>query len=332
MDFPNFLNIGIGLIFIYLILSLLASEIQEMTSSVLELRAKNLKEAIKTIISNSRFNHSTENNLTATNSTENNLTATNSTENNLVVDALYNHSLISALNHNSFIKPWKAKSVGPSYIPAEMFASALLEVLGLTESLNEKLNLDKFKKSIEQLGLKDEFKSNLIALASRAEENGTYLRQELEKWFDRSMERASGAYKRDAKVWAIFIGFFIALFANADSLHIVSRLSKEKTINTSLNSYVMEVQKECADKPPSCISMTLDDESLTELSLPIGWDFSNFYFIDLWHGLLKIIGWALTGIAISMGSSFWFDLLNKFINVRYAGRNPKEMNEKNDRN
>jgi hypothetical protein len=28
----------------------------------------------------------------------------------------------------------------------------------------------------------------------------------------------------------------------------------------------------------------------------------------------------LTGLALSLGSSFWFDLLSKFMNVRMAGK------------
>jgi hypothetical protein len=31
---------------------------------------------------------------------------------------------------------------------------------------------------------------------------------------------------------------------------------------------------------------------------------------------LKLLGWLITGIAISLGAPFWFDLLNKFMIVR----------------
>ena len=36
------------------------------------------------------------------------------------------------------------------------------------------------------------------------------------------------------------------------------------------------------------------------------------------HGL----GWLLTGIAASLGAPFWFDLLDKFMNIRNAGERP----------
>ena len=37
-----------------------------------------------------------------------------------------------------------------------------------------------------------------------------------------------------------------------------------------------------------------------------------------------IAGWILTAIAASLGAPFWFDTLNKFMNVRAAGTSPTE--------
>jgi hypothetical protein len=35
-------------------------------------------------------------------------------------------------------------------------------------------------------------------------------------------------------------------------------------------------------------------------------------------------GWLLTIVAASLGAPFWFDLLNKFINIRSTGKAPEE--------
>jgi hypothetical protein len=37
-----------------------------------------------------------------------------------------------------------------------------------------------------------------------------------------------------------------------------------------------------------------------------------------------LAGWILTAIAASLGAPFWFDTLNKFMNVRAAGTSPSE--------
>ena len=50
MGLPFVLDIAIGLIFIYLILSLLASELQELLTTLFQWRAKHLKESIEVFL------------------------------------------------------------------------------------------------------------------------------------------------------------------------------------------------------------------------------------------------------------------------------------------
>ena len=78
-------------------------------------------------------------------------------------------------------------------------------------------------------------------------------------------------------------------------------------------------------------------DQLKRLALPIGWDsgvegkqFPGLHFWEghFWTGWKEqfrehILGWLLTALAISLGSPFWFDLLNKFIVVRSTVK-PKE--------
>jgi len=44
--------------------------------------------------------------------------------------------------------------------------------------------------------------------------------------------------------------------------------------------------------------------------------------------LERILGWAITAVAISLGAPFWFDLLNKIMNIRNAGKSPDEAAKK----
>jgi hypothetical protein len=41
-----------------------------------------------------------------------------------------------------------------------------------------------------------------------------------------------------------------------------------------------------------------------------------------WFWLTKVLGWFVTGLALSLGAPFWFDLLGKFMNIRGAGPKP----------
>jgi len=37
---------------------------------------------------------------------------------------------------------------------------------------------------------------------------------------------------------------------------------------------------------------------------------------------LKLVGWLLTAFAVRQGAPFWFDLLNRLVNVRGSGSKP----------
>ena len=50
MNLPFVLDIAIGLAFVYLILSLLAAEIQELLTTLLQWRAAHLKKSIETLL------------------------------------------------------------------------------------------------------------------------------------------------------------------------------------------------------------------------------------------------------------------------------------------
>jgi hypothetical protein len=36
----------------------------------------------------------------------------------------------------------------------------------------------------------------------------------------------------------------------------------------------------------------------------------------------NVVGWLLTAVAVSLGAPFWFDLINKFVNIRMVGQKP----------
>ena len=59
--------------------------------------------------------------------------------------------------------------------------------------------------------------------------------------------------------------------------------------------------------------------------LPIGWSPDvalRWKSFDLPSLGLQALGWILTALALAMGAPFWFDTLNKFINIRSAGARP----------
>ena len=44
----------------------------------------------------------------------------------------------------------------------------------------------------------------------------------------------------------------------------------------------------------------------------------------------RLLGWIITALAVSVGAPFWFDTLNRFMNIRNAGRAPDEPRDKSN--
>ena len=62
---------------------------------------------------------------------------------------------------------------------------------------------------------------------------------------------------------------------------------------------------------------------LASLQVPLGWADPESSYVGH-HWLSAIAGWLLTALAASMGAPFWFDMLNRFVNIRAAGPSPDE--------
>ena len=145
------------------------------------------------------------------------------------------------------------------------------------------------------------------------------------------MEHTSGVYKRNAKGVALMLGLLIAIATNADTFYIIDRLSKDSTIRTA----VTEGASKAAINPSEIATVRTEvEKALNGISLPIGWNLDNSNTQAnqsetkpdgnlLLAKVKKFLGWLLSGMAIAMGAPFWFDLLNRVVNVRNAGRPPK---------
>ena len=163
------------------------------------------------------------------------------------------------------------------------------------------------------------------------------LRQEIEHSFNSSMERASGVYKRNSKGVALLISFTIAVAANADAFHMVSRLSTDSALrNTIVNNagQILLQNQENLRYVDIATLRSQTEEALSDISLPIGWTEANIKqqvgllpsrnagIMPFFRFLRAVPGWIISGIAIAMGAPFWFDLIGKVSKVRNTGNKP----------
>jgi hypothetical protein len=175
--------------------------------------------------------------------------------------------------------------------------------------------------------------------AKTTEEGIILLRREMENSFDSSMERAGGVYKRNAKGVAVLIGIALAFAANADTFHIVDRLSKDSLLREIIIDKATQVVPQGSN--PNDINNIDANEIFREVELPIGWTSANLqqqinrtkYRINglpVFSVLTMIVGWLISGMAIAMGAPFWFDLLGKVMNVKNTGKKGKQAPRNQD--
>jgi hypothetical protein len=151
------------------------------------------------------------------------------------------------------------------------------------------------------------------------------VRLTLQAWYDSSMDRVSGWYKRSTQ-WIIFgIGLTVAIVMNVDTIDITKFLYTNKAARSAL---VADAQVAAADTGYRHGDYQRARAQLTdESALPIGLEHVHTPQDVLHH----ILGWLVTALAASMGAPFWFDLLNKMMVIRSTvkphEKSPEESSE-----
>jgi hypothetical protein len=274
------LDVAIGIVFIYLLVSLVISAINELIAALLKSRAKNLSKGIQVLLQDPSQDG--------------------------WVARLYEHPLIASLSSP------KSK---PSYIPSRTFALALLDLIA-PASTDGTRTLADLKTGLANLP--GPLQRTLTTLLEEAQHDVERLKKQIEIWFNNGMDRASGWYKRKTQWIQFFLGLSLVIALNIDSVHIGRTLL---AVNSPLRASLVESAKSFVAQPGRT-NMPIKDvvEAISTASLPIGW--SEIPKRDQW--LTIALGWLITAFAVSLGAPFWFDLLNKFINVRASGKAPEE--------
>ncbi len=192
---------------------------------------------------------------------------------------------------------------------------------------------------LEQATITPALRNSLAAIARKVEvtadaarDEVQYFGHEVEKWFDRGMERATGVYKRNAKAVALMIGVGTAIAINADSFHIATRLAVDPVLRNSITQTADQVVTSTDGDLEQNLQevQTAVDNALKEIPFPLGYNDmvvqQQMAAEENWPIPFvprRFLGWLVSGFAISMGSTFWFNVLKKVINVRNSGDKPE---------
>jgi hypothetical protein len=202
-----------------------------------------------------------------------------------------------AVNSLGFIRPTGRATGLPSYIHSNLFARALLSELGNAKD-------EPSMRPVTELV--DAVVGDSAVSIEEAE-------RRLAVWFDSAMDRLSGAYKRNTQKVSLALAILVTLAANADSIHLLKELWNVSAPAAHLEVAVKEATTACQvdNKSPACHEQLAGFLKNVE-HLPLGWDLDAVKQRDVRGWLLSLLGLALTVLAVSRGSPFWFDVLRRF--------------------
>ncbi|MDQ1424177.1 MAG: hypothetical protein QOD72_1675 [Acidimicrobiaceae bacterium] len=296
------IEVVIGLAFFFWLMSLVASAINEGVSSAFALRARGLEAALVRMLGADHTND------------------------------LLSTSLVSSQRKNSRpvpVKPadhkWRwsnlrpFRSRGPSYLASSTFADALQQLFG-ARGAGSSLDLGKIGDP--------ELREVLGELADKVGNDAPRFRAEVEGWFDHTMERATGWYKRRTQAILLVIGLALAAGANLSALTVGQRLWTDSSLRSIVGAEAQQATTAAAVASPTTsptdrgpLERARDDfGTIHRLGFPAGWSVDNRP--HGWGWWAAPLGWILTAFAVSLGASFWFDILNKAVKLRATGPVP----------
>jgi hypothetical protein len=282
------LDVLIGIVFLFFLLSIVCAAINETIASMLAWRAKNLERAVRNMLKDPKGE-----------------TGTNLTQH------LYDNARIRPYSRRPD-KPFDKRRL-PSYLPPKAFAAALLDVVAPTvaQRRDPDASAGPVIDAVQYEGLKGE----LNGFLAKADMSVGDYRKELEAWFNEVMERASGWYRRKVQIALWVIAVVVVCAVNADSFQTASRLWNDDALRTSVVA-AAQARAEKENQQVGTVADAIDD--VNELHLPLGWGDANVPDdLEGWVG--KGGGWLVTVIALSLGAPFWFDLLGNLSQLRGTG-------------
>lgn len=313
----DILQIAIGLSFVYLLLSLICSAVSEGLETLLKNRSRDMERGLRELL--------------------------NDEDGATLVQQIYNHPLISGLFRDKYEaarvgkrllssgKSYRGRTL-PSYIPSSHFALALMDIVlpanaatpgGSQGALNRKdstapaVTIETLRAAAAAFPNPNVSRALLVMIDASGNDMAR-IRESFEEWFNNSMDRVAGWYKRRIQVMIFVIAIVSSSMLNLDTINIATRLATDTALSSALAATAQEYAKQNT-LPMADLKQNIDSLSL---GIPIGWDTAP---ANGYKWLLKIAGLLASALAATLGAPFWFDLLNRFITLRSSIK-PKDKN------
>jgi hypothetical protein len=303
------LDVLIGLITVYLVFSMACTAIVEAIMLWCDVRSSNLEAALNEFLNG------------------------NLKDGKPFVKAFYDHPLVQMLS----------KGIGgrPSYIPPEIVGQVVEALI----TANGTVTLADSIASLPGTPQDNRIKGLLSVLSTQAKEDTAEFRKAVEAHFDATMDRASGWIKRYSHNITLAVSILLVVGANVDTVDLATSLASNpgermkmvEIAQQQLNAandherklVIEKAEEDSIKKAGEQSKLALEtfnqaESSVKSAGLRLGW--SDCPKDVAW--LTKAVGLIVSILAVSLGAPFWFDILQRFMQIRTTGVSPRETKNK----
>jgi hypothetical protein len=245
----------------------------------------------------------------------------------------------------------------PSYIPTRTFVLTVLDALNGSFPATAA----DVRQAVQQVPDAD-VKRALLALVDEAQGDLEKIKKNFGVWFDHSMDRVSGWYRRKVQLIILLLGALVSFGLGVDTVATVKMLWGDSALRGALvaaaqtqvaNQAAKQAANQTANQTanPGAAGTAATSPNFDQVGKDLNQLQTQFTAIDIptyplkdvckdWKSVRTTpcpagdwsliffwlnrhwLGFIITSAALSLGAPFWFDLLNKLVSMRSAGQKP----------
>jgi hypothetical protein len=286
MSLSQALDVAIGLIVVYYLLGSVVSLITQLINEAFETRGKALEQYLTRLVGDKKIGDLV------------------SLPQMQALRPIRYKNLMSVFS--STTEPKKIEK-----IPVATLVDSFFDLAGLTA--NKEMELLQLAELIDKLP-DSEGKQAFISWINQGVTNIADLRTRATAYFSGMMEQAAATFRARARSFVIMLSLAITILFGTDTIQLAQTLWSSAELRAVAAAQAQAVVQ--AEGAQADMSSIIDQ--LGAYSIRIGWwqtqqlPAQNAPVTDwVWFVALKVLGLSITAMAVSQGSSFWYDLLKK---------------------
>ncbi len=298
MNFSQVLEVAIGLILVYYILGSIVSLITQGITESLETRGAALESYLQKLVG----------------------------ERVVDLTSLPQIKALQPIRFKSFFRFFQTETKKVEKIPASTLVDAFFDMSGLTGTND--LSAEQLTHLLNQLP-PSEGQQAVLRWVQQGVTNINEIRNRANAYVSGILDQAAATFKARARAIVLLLSFLVSFALGVDSI----QFAKNLWLNADLRAAAQAKAAAIVEQQGASADLGTMLSDLSQLSIRLGWwevqqvpaSSDIVGWIDF--VLLKLAGLILTSVAVSQGSSFWYDLLKKLTNTSGGGGGGSEGGE-----